>query len=526
MPKRTRSDLAPFDAMLEDLPRGQHAEHVGRPPSNYFEHPAHIASTESMKMDMQHNRESKLFLGVVGGTVVTGPRQADGRVPRWVQGGVPIGVADDRHHFLLAGSRGGKGRAFLNNNLYLAPKATSNLVLDPKGDLAAETAAYRAEVLGQDVGVIDPFGCSGSRTNRYRIGFNVIDELLRSDRQVLTADAMQISDALVIESESAKDPHWDAGAKDFIACLCVHVATHPNYEGQRDLVTVWELMSAATKPDPNDPHAYALETEMLQSDAGGGFVRAGAHAFYSRTGDEFSSMVSGARRHLSFIGIEAVRKSLRGPSVNPRQLKSGSLTLYVSIPAMRDKAMKGFKRLVVQTCLSACETETVSTGNQTVFYLDEFHSLGRLECIETAIAQFAGLGVKLVIVLQDISQIQALYPKSWQTFLGNAGTLQTFAGFDEASLSYISKRLGEALTATPSSHQPSREQIVQEAATGASWAIGNKPLMTPNEIEFIFARDDIKLRQLVLRPGYRPMILQRCFYDKSEFFQDRIGRSN
>ncbi|KLU02193.1 Conjugal transfer coupling protein TraG [Rhodopirellula islandica] len=524
MSKSAQREFERFGELLEDLPRGQFAKHVGQPPSNYFEHPAYVASTPSMRMDVKHNHESKLFLGVVGGQVVTGKRQADGRIPRWVHGGVPIGVADDRHHFLLAGSRGGKGRAFLNNNLFLAPKSTSNLVLDPKGDLAAETAGYRAEVLGQDVGVIDPFGCSGSGTSRYRIGFNVIEELLRSDRQVLTADAMQISEALVIENESAKDPHWDAGAKDFIACLCVHVATHPNYEGQRDLVTVWELMASATKPDPNDPHAYALETEMLESDAGGGYVRAGANAFYSRTGDEFSSMVSGTRRHLSFIGIEAVRNVLRGPSVNPRQLKNGSLTLYVSIPAMRDKAMKGFKRLVVQTCLSACEAETVATGNQTVFYLDEFHSLGRLECIEIAIAQFAGLGVKLAIILQDISQIQALYPKSWQTFLGNAGTFQTFAGFDEASLTYISKRLGEALTSTPSSHQPSREQVMQDAATGTSWAIGNKPLMTPNEIEMFFARDDPKLRQLVLRPGYRPMVLQRCFYDKSEFIKDRLGR--
>ncbi|GAA4464092.1 hypothetical protein GCM10023156_50220 [Novipirellula rosea] len=379
--------------------------------------------------------------------------------------------------------------------------------------------------MGQDQAVIDPFNCSGSNTTRYRTGFNVIEELLRSDRRMLTADAMQISEALVVENESAKAPHWDEGAKDFIASLCIHASTHSNYAGCRDLVTVWELMASATKPDPNDPHAYALETEMLQSDAGGGYVRAGAHAFYSRTGDEFSSMASSVRRHLSFIGIEAVQDVLRGPSVNPRQLKNGSLTLYLSIPAMRNKAMKGFKRLVVQTCLSACEAEPVATGNQTVFYLDEFHSLGRLECMETAIAQFAGLGVKLVIVLQDISQLQSHYPKSWQTFLGNAGTFQTFSGFDEASLTYISKRLGEALTATPSSHQPSREQIVQEAATGASWAIGNKPLMTPNEIERIFARDDPKLRQLVLRPGYRPMILQRCFYDKAEFLKGRIDYS-
>ncbi len=28
---------------------------------------------------------------------------------------------------------------------------------------------------------------------------------------------------------------------------------------------------------PGDPHSYAFETEMIQSHAGGGFVRVGAH---------------------------------------------------------------------------------------------------------------------------------------------------------------------------------------------------------------------------------------------------------
>ncbi|WP_231744217.1 type IV secretory system conjugative DNA transfer family protein [Stieleria neptunia] len=474
---------------------------------------------------MRENVESKLFLGVTGGKVVTGQRMPDGRVPRWVQGGVPQGVADDRHHFLLAGSRGGKGRAFLVNNLIALPSMTSSLTIDPKGDLAATTARYRAEALGQEVAVTDMFDCSGSKTRKFRKGLNVIDGLCRADRKTFTADAMLIADALVVESESIENPHWDECTKEAISGLCAHIATHSNYsDGQRNLVTVWELAAAACEPDPNDAHAFALENEMLANDAAGGYVRAVARAFYSRTGDEFASVASNMRRHLSFIGIEAMQDALRGPCVDPAKIKNGSLAWYVSIPTMRDHALKGFKRLCVQTCLAACEKEQQQFGNQAVFFLDEFHALGRMKCIETAIAQFAGLGVKLVIVLQDLSQIQRIYPKSWQTFLGNAGTLQTFAGNDEATLSYLSKRVGEAVTVSHSSNQPSRDQVLESANSGMSWALGNKPLLTPTELEFYFARDDAKLRQLVLRPGYRPMVLQRCFYDKSEYFAGRFDR--
>jgi type IV secretion system protein VirD4 len=125
-------------------------------------------------------------------------------------------------------------------------------------------------------------------------------------------------------------------------------------------------------------------------------------------------------------------------------------------------------------------------------------------------------------VLQDLSQIKAAYPVSWQTFLGNAGVLQAFAGNDDETLSYLSKRLGEALVKTRSSSQPGVSQLMRESVTGSSFSLSSKPLLTPAEIELYFARDDAKLRQLILRPGFRPMILQRAFYDKSEYFRGRF----
>ena len=146
--------------LLKDLPRGQHADHLGKAPSAFFEDPGNIAATQSLRFDPERNAESKVFLGVVGGTVRTGERMADGRVPRWVEGGVPIGVADDRHHFLLAGSRGGKGRSVLTPNLITLPRETSVLVLDPKGDLAAMTgfAVVNADYANLVVDKLNQFG--------------------------------------------------------------------------------------------------------------------------------------------------------------------------------------------------------------------------------------------------------------------------------------------------------------------------------------------------------------------------------
>ena len=87
--------------LVGDLPRGRYADFIGKPPNAHFESPLNIASTESLRFDIENNQSSKIFLGVVGGKVVTGERLPDGRITRWVEGGVPVGVGDDRHVCLL-----------------------------------------------------------------------------------------------------------------------------------------------------------------------------------------------------------------------------------------------------------------------------------------------------------------------------------------------------------------------------------------------------------------------------------------
>ena len=52
------------------------------------------------------------------------------------------GIADDRHLFLMAGSRSGKGVSFLVLNAVLWPGAL--FMIDPKGEAASITAMHRA----------------------------------------------------------------------------------------------------------------------------------------------------------------------------------------------------------------------------------------------------------------------------------------------------------------------------------------------------------------------------------------------
>ena len=79
-----------MDTLLDDVPRGRYAGHIGKPPDSHFELPSNLAATESLRFN-SGNPESKIFLGVVGGEVIKGASLArrkgnslcDGRNTDW-----------------------------------------------------------------------------------------------------------------------------------------------------------------------------------------------------------------------------------------------------------------------------------------------------------------------------------------------------------------------------------------------------------------------------------------------------------
>jgi type IV secretion system protein VirD4 len=77
--------------------------------------------------------------------------------------------------------------------------------------------------------------------------------------------------------------------------------------------------------------------------------------------------------------------------------------------------------------------------------LDEFAQLGHMEVIQDNYALLRGFGVKLWTVWQDLNQAKQLYKEQWETFISNAGIVQTFAPQDLTTREYLSKLSGERI---------------------------------------------------------------------------------
>ncbi len=492
-------------SLQSDFPRGAMDHDASAGPSARFESDDNIARTPSLQFALPNN-EGRIFLGVTGGEV-NKHRLPDGRVERFTTGGTAIGVPDDRHIITVAGSRSGKGRGMIIPNLVTYPG--SILVVDPKGENAAETADWRADMLGHKVIVLDPFGAAGEVAERHAGGFNPLS-ILAEDSETLIEDAGLIADSLVMPAPGTKDPHWDESAKQFLEGVILHVATCPAYADGRDLVSAYNcIMECGEK----------LQNEMIENCAANFAVQAAAMSFFQKADTERSSVLSSLRRHIRFLGYSQIQKVVSAHSFDLRELKTKKVSLYLSLPAMRMGTCSRWLRLFVNLTLAAFELEKIRPVHPVLLCLDEFAVLGKMKTIEDAAGQIAGLGCKLWPILQDFGQLEQLYDKRWESFVGNAGVLQFFGNSDLKTLEWISKRLGQTTIQTNNQNQPGYDQRAKQGATGSSWSQHVHSLMTAEEISRFFGRDDKFQRQLIIRPTWPAMVLQRAFHDKHELFE-------
>jgi len=499
-----KQSAASPDDLLADFPRGIDGRHLKDTwlPQSYFE------DADNVSKRVFYSERGDILLGTINGE--TTAQTARGGWPEYVtQGGTLVGYNDDRHLMTIAGSRAGKGRSTIIPNLYTYPGSV--LIIDPKAE-STITAKHRAEQLGHQVYILDPFEICHESAAAYRSTYNPI-EAIGPENPMAVEDAGLLSRGLVA-SQAKGDPHWDDSARAIIEKLCLHVATDIEIGlNQRNLATVADML--------NGRFGELTETiERLQSnDSFGGRVIAGGRMLEETPERERGSILSTVRRHLAWLDYPSMRTVTSGHEFDLAELKKGPVTLYLCLPALRLHSCRGWLRLLINQFLAAMEREHTKPQFPILAMLDEAAILGHMDELVTAAGLLAGLDVRLWTFFQDLNQAKGIYGDRWETFLGNCGMIQAFGNTDHFTLDHISKMLGQTTVTTTTRSSQSRDQIVRDGASGVAEQRQLQALLSPSESSQYFARDDRMCRQLVMLPGRRPYVLSRITHDKHEYFQ-------
>lgn len=446
------------------------------------------------------------------------PDKPDGKILLGAIGNRLFGVKDDRQIQTVAGNRAGKSVTVIANMLFYNG---SVLVIDPKGELASITAPRRAE-LGQQVCVLDPFGRVTGKAAKFRVRYNPL-MTLDADSESVIEEAKQLIDALIIQSGSEHDPHWNESASQSLLGFVLYVRFGSDVaDNERNLVTVRRLVKTARRQERIDEETvgHAVPRRIMAGIKhlyGGPYediaeaIEGGVRGLYEKSPDEMASVLSTMNRHTGFLDFRSMRKSLSGHDFDLRDLKRKKMSVYLCLPANRMGSCNRWLRLFVNQLIDAMEAETTIPDAPVLAVLDEFPVLGKVQALEDAAGQIASYHLKLWTILQDWGQGKAIYGDRFESFAANAGVSQWFANVDLTTTEYISKRLGKTPVLVTRQSDTSSDQLAKGLG-GRSQSREMYELLTPDEVARTFARSDPLKRQLIMLAGLHPMVIQRIEY--------------
>lgn len=373
------------------------------------------------------------------------------------------------HLLTLAPTRAGKGVGTVIPNLLIVERSV--LVIDPKGENAKIT--YEARRRFGAVHVLDPFGVTGLPASAY----NPL-ALLNPESLDLGEDAASLAEALVMDPPGqVSEAHWNEEAKALIGGLIMFTVVHEDPD-RRTLPTLREYL---TLP----PERFRALLELMQESQGaGGLIARAANRFLGKSDREAASVMSSAQRHTHFLDSPRIVAAMARSDFQFASLRHDVTSIFLVLPPNRLDAYARWLRLLVAQALQdiARDAEASQTGVErlkqpALFLLDEFAALGRLEAVERAMGLMAGYGLQLWPILQDMSQLKDLYGARANTFVANAGVLQTFGVNDFETAKWLSQSMGrETATYQTESYRSG------EDGHSTSVNITARDLMTPDEI--------------------------------------------
>lgn len=113
--------------------------------------------------------------------------------------------------------------------------------------------------------------------------------------------------------------------------------------------------------------------------------------------------------------------------------------------------------------------------------LDEFPNIGEIPDFNETLSVVRSYNIRICIVLQGLSQLKAIYEKTYDSIIGNCDTFTLLGSKDKETLDYVSDKLGK-ITARNDSRSFNRASMHGGGGQDTE-AVAERPLLYPDEIK-------------------------------------------
>jgi type IV secretion system protein VirD4 len=264
-----------------------------------------------------------------------------------------------------------------------------------------------------------------------------------------------LADALVIETGEQED-HWNASAKTVLLGLLVHVCTHPDFEGRRNLITVRNFLQVN-----HTEFANALFT-MSKNEIHGGVAAGIAKQLAGTPGNELGSILSCTRRHLSFIASPGLSAVLETSTFDLTQMKSELMSVFLVLPAKYLSSHGRWLRMMVTIAMLSATDEGIKPPDPPIVWmLDELAQLGYLKPVADGYSLLRGYGFRIWGIFQNLNRMKQVYNDHAGSML-SASVVQGFNIEDEETAEWFSIAAGKQKVGGFGSEEPRLQSIIRE----------------------------------------------------------------
>ncbi len=368
------------------------------------------------------------------------------------------------HLITFAPTRAGKGTAQIIPNLLLWEGST--LVIDVKGENYKYSAGHRKDNLKQRVVRFAPFESQSERWNPIMsIRANPDDPIQTADEE---EDVRYLTNLLIAPSGSENDKFWENSAKNFLEGLLLHVRTGPLEKRseldwgeptsqcqitERSMREVRRLLTLGGEAFESLLDAMQGSSRTIVQQAGSTMAK--LLDGEGRTGTSILSVALEQTSVWAYSRLQGVTyKDGGGEGTEPApndfefsELRDGKTTLYIIIPPEYLNEYRTVLRVLTGMAMRQLRmsyNEAAKERPPVLFMLDEFPQLAYMQPIEEALLYLAGYGVRFWFFVQDLSQLQLHYPKTWRTFMANTGTQCFYGVSDIQTANLVSEMAGTA----------------------------------------------------------------------------------
>lgn len=392
---------------------------------------------------------------------------------------------------VVGGSGAGKSRGFALPNIMQC--CCSMVITDPKAELLRKTGGL-LEKKGYEVRVFDLINPDTS------FCYNPF-EYVHDDKDVLRLISNLIQNTTPKGSQSS-DPFWEKSETALLQALMLYLL-HEAPPEEQNFAMIMEMLGSAQVKEEDEDYESPLDIlfdrlEMRDPDS---IAVKQYHIYKQAAGKTAKSILISVGVRLAAFNLPQIAKLTNTDELDLSSMGERKVALFCCIPDA-DTSLNYLVGMIYSQLFQTLYymADRVHGGALPVpvnCIMDEFPNVSLPNEFEKILATCRSRSIYCSIIIQNMSQLKALFKDSWESLVGNCDEFLYLGGNEKETHKYVSELLGKETIDTNTYGQTKGKS----GSYSTNFQQSGRELLQPDEVRMLDNQN-----ALLLIRGERPIL--------------------